>query len=98
MVTSAIPPREGGAPIKRCAASRAPGVVVTVHVEGGEAAEGVQEVPQPQPERARRSLRRRGPCGLHRGEDPPDVRAVELAAAVSTGGALAVPVLPKTRS
>src|SRR3989442_15691685 len=94
MVTSAIPPREGGRAIKRCAASRALGVVVTVHVEGGEAAEGVQEVPQPQPERALRALRRRRPRGLHRGEDPPDVRAAVLEAAVLPEGEVAVAVCP----
>src|SRR2546425_10505789 len=92
MVTSAIPPREGDRAIKRCAASRALGVVVTVYVEGGEATEGVQEVPQPQPERALRALRRRRPRGLHRGEDPPDVRAAVFEAAVFPEGEVAVAV------
>src|SRR2546422_7430120 len=94
MVTSAIPPREDGRAIKRCAASRALGVVVTVHVEGGEASEGVQEVPQPQPERALRALRRRRPLGLHRGENPPDVRAAVFEAAVLPEGEVAVAVCP----
>src|SRR5437899_11529886 len=94
MVTSGIPPGERGRLIKRCAASRALGVVVTVHVEGGEAAEGVQEVPQPQPERAHRALRRRRPRGLHRGEDPPDDRAAIFEAAVFRVGEVAVAVRP----
>src|SRR3989449_9272092 len=94
MVTSAIPPREGGRAIKRCAASRALGVVVTVHVEGGETAEGVQEVPQPQPERSGRALLRRRPGGLHRREDPPDVRAAVFEAAGLPEGEVAVAVRP----
>src|SRR5213594_4063443 len=94
MVTSAIPSAEGGGPIKRYAASRALGVVVTVHVEGGETAEGVQEVPQPQPERSGRALLRRRPGGLHRREDPPDVRAAVFEAAVLPEGEVAVAVRP----
>src|SRR5881396_937009 len=75
--------------IKRCAASRASAVVVTVHVEGGKASEGVQEVPQTHPEGARRALLRRRPRGLRRREDPPDVRA-----SVLPEGEVAVAVRP----
>src|SRR5207245_11231048 len=58
------------------------GVVVAVHIEGGEAAEGVQEVPQPRPEGTLRGFERRRPRSPRCVHEPPYVRRAVFQAAV----------------